>query len=346
MTEIESELPGEERQDSDYDGAWKETIRLHLAEAIQKGFPTFADLIDWNCEPQWLDKEISQIIGRFGHRNREVDLLFKVRLLDGRDQWILCHLEIQTRFEAEFPFRIDLYNAGLKWMFQQEVVTLVILADLRPDWRPSTHRFELGDFRSVREFPICKLLDRLAADWVDDDSLFVQVARAQIAALRTSSDPDARFGAKTQLVRNLYTMGYTSDRIREIFRLIDWMMRLRPDLDRRFKSELVDFEEENRMPYVTSIERLAKEEGLEEGLEKGIEKGIEKGRAEGLEKGREQGSATLLLRILTRQCGHLPEDIQQQIHQLKLEQSQNLGEALLDFKSIDDLKIWLKTTIH
>ena len=277
------------------------------------------------CEPQWLDKEISQIIGRFGHRNREVDLLFKVRLLDGRDQWILCHLEIQTQFEMDLSFRIDLYNAGLKWMFQQEVVTLVILADLRPDWRPNTHRFELADFRSVREFPICKILDRLATDWIDDKSLVVQVARAQIAALRTSSDPDARFAAKTQLVRNLYTMGYSSDRIRELFHLIDWMMRLRPDLDHRFKSELVTFEEEIRMPYVTSIERLAKEDGRVEG--------------------REQGTATLLLRILTRQCGPLPEGIQQQIHQLKLEQSQNLGEALLDFKSLDDLRIWLKTTI-
>ncbi len=332
MTEIESELPAEERQDSDYDGAWKETIRLHLPEAIQKGFPAFANLIDWNCEPTWLDKEISQIIGRFGHRSREVDLLFKVRLLDGRDQWILCHLEIQTQFEPDFSFRIDLYNAGLKWMFQQDVVTLVILADLRPDWRPNVHRFELADFRSVREFPICKLLDRFATDWIDDKSLVVQVARAQIAALRTSSDPDARFNAKTQLVRNLYTMGYTSDSIREIFRLIDWMMRLRPDLDRRFMSELVTFEEENRMPYVTSIERMAKEDGFEKGLEKG------------LEKGREQGSATLLLRILTRKFGSLPEDVQQQIRQLKLEQSQELGEALLDIKSVEDLGIWLKTT--
>ena len=326
MTEIENELPEEERQDSDYDGAWKEAIRLHLMPAIKKCFPAFADLIDWNCEPEWLDKEISQIIGRFGHRNREVDLLFKVRLLDGRDQWILCHLEIQTHFEADFTFRIDLYNAGVKWMFQQEVVTLVILADLRPDWRPKAHRFELADFRSVREFPICKLLDRLATDWIDDNSLVVQVARAQIAALRTSSDPEARFSAKTQLVRNLYTMGYSSDTIREIFRLIDWMMRLRPDLDRRFMSELVAFEEENRMPYVTSIERLAKEEGFE--------------------RGREQGTATLLLRILSRQCGSLPEDVQQQVRQLKLEQSQNLGEALLDFRSLDDLRIWLKTTIE
>ena len=91
------------------------------------------------------------------------------------------------------------------------------------------------------------------------------------------------------------------------------------------------------MPYVTSIERLAKEEGREEGLEEGLE--------QGREEGREQGSATLLLRILTRLCGALPEDVQLRIRRLKLEQSQNLGEALLEFQSLDDLKNWLKMTV-
>ena len=311
---------------------------VHLTESVKSCFPKLAVLIDWNCEPEWLDKEISQIVGQSGHRNREVDVLFKVRLIDGRDQWILCHLEIQTSYEADFAFRIDLYNAGLRWMFRQEVITLVILADLKPNWRPGEHHFELGGYRSDRQFPICKLLDRLATDWADDQSLVVQVARAQIAALQTASDPDARFSAKTQLVRNLYTLGYSSDRIREVFRLIDWMMRLRLDFDRRFKAELVAYEEELHMPYVTSIERLAKEEGLEERLEKGLEKGRE--------EGREQGSATLLLRQLTRLCGAMPEDIQQRIRRLKLEQSQNLGEALLDFHSLEDLKNWLTTAVN
>ena len=54
---------------------------------------------------------------------------------------------------------------------------------------------------------------------------------------------------------------------REIFRLIDWMMHLRPDLDRRFKLELVAYEKELKMPYITSVERVAKEEGREECLE-------------------------------------------------------------------------------
>ena len=104
------------------------------------------------------------------------------------------------------------------------------------------------------------------------------------------------------------------------------------------------------MPYITSVERLAKEEGLEEGLEKGreqgLEEGLEKGLEEGLEKGREQGSITLLLRMLTRRCGQLPGDVEQAINQLTLAESQALGDALFDFQTIEDLKNWLKTSIH
>lgn len=346
MTSIDQKMPEEDRQDSDYDGAWKELLRSHLSEAIHDCFPALFQRIDWSFEPEWLDKEISQIVGQSGHRNREVDVLFKVRLLNGKDQWILCHLEIQTSYEAGFSFRIDLYHSGLKWMFREEVVTLVILADLNPHWRPSEHHFEFGDFRSSRHFPICKVLDRLATDWRESSSLVAQVARAQIAALETASDPEARFSAKTQLVRNLYTQGFSSDRIRETFRLLDWMMRLRADLESKFRAELVAYEEELSMPYVTSIERLAKEEGLELGHKLGLELGQKQGLEQGHQQGRKQGSDSLLLRILTRRCGLLPDDLQDAVRQLTLEQCHDLGEALLGFESLQDLRNWIQAFGH
>ena len=327
MTDHLSEQSDDDRQDSDYDGAWKEALRSHLRRFIEKFFPRLAELIDWSIEPEWLDKEISQIIGQSGHRNREVDVLFKVRLTNGNEQWILCHLEIQTSYEVDFAVRVDQYNSGLKWLFRREVLTLVILADLHPDWRPSEYQFELAGFESRLRFPICKVLDHMDDEWAEDTSLPVQVVRAQIAALRTAGDPEARFYAKTQLVRNLYKAGYNADELREIFRLIDWMMHLRRDLGRRFDLELTVFEKEQHMPYVTSVERNAEERGLERGLE----------------QGREQGSVTLLLRQLTRLCGPLPVDVEQQIRQLALPQSQSLGEALLDFQSLADLQTWLTT---
>ncbi len=341
MTEIRDDLPLDERQDSDYDGAWKEAFRFHLREFLERCFCALAQLIDWTVGPVWLDKEMSQIVGQSGRRNREVDLLFKVRLIDGRDQWILCHLEIQAHYEADFSFRIDLYNSGLKWLFRQEVLTLVILADLNPNWRPTAHHFSLGGFASDRQFPICKLLDRLATDWVGDNSLVVQVARAQIAALQTASDPEARYTAKTQLVRNLYTAGYSASTIRELFRLIDWMMHLRLDLSRKFDAELVDYEKELQMPYVTSIERNAEERGLIKGREEGREEGLEEGLEKGLEKGIEEGSTMLVLRQLKRRCGDLPEEIKHRVRGLSLDQIQSLGESVFDFQSVNDLKNWL-----
>jgi hypothetical protein len=41
-------------------------------------------------------------------------------------------------------------------------------------------------------------------------------------------------------------------------------------LEGQFRDDLARFEQERRMPYVTSIERLAREEGLEKGLLAGI----------------------------------------------------------------------------
>ena len=107
------------------------------------------------------------------------------------------------------------------------------------------------------------------------------VVSSQELRQRAAGDPEARYGAKMQLVRNLYKQGHSSDTIREMFRLIDWMMRLSQRFEKQFKIELEAYEEELHMPYVTSIERLAIEEGMQKGLQKGREEGREEGRQEG-----------------------------------------------------------------
>jgi len=308
-------------QDSDYDGAWKEALRKYLREILECYFPAVAATIDWDQAPEWSDKELSQILGQAGRRNRAVDVLVKVQLRDGTPQWILLHLEIQTYYEEGFARRLALYNSGLFWIFKERVVTLAVLADLREGWRPDEDVFQLGGFESRTRFPVCKLIDRLRADWQDDQSLPVQLARAQVAALRTASDPEARYQAKWQLVRNLYQIGYNAQQVRELFRLIDWMMHLRVDLEQRFKQELDELEESLQMPYVTSVERIAKTEG----------------RAEG----RAEGGATVLLKVLSRRWGTLPEELEQQIRGLSIEQQAALGEAVFDFHTVHDLQAWL-----
>lgn len=48
------------------------------------------------------------------------------------------------------------------------------------------------------------------------------------------------------------------------------MLELPLELEHSFREELRKIEETRKMPYITSVERLAREEGREEGLEHGI----------------------------------------------------------------------------
>ncbi|HEY0983560.1 DUF4351 domain-containing protein, partial [Schlesneria sp.] len=57
--------------------------------------------------------------------------------------------------------------------------------------------------------------------------------------------------------------------------------------------------------------------------------------------GLERGSTRLLMRILSRVCGDVPEEVQSKIETLSLEQRETLGESAIDFRSLDDLKNWL-----
>ena len=61
------------------------------------------------------------------------------------------------------------------------------------------------------------------------------------------------------------------------------------------------------------------------------------GREEGIQRER-----SLVMRLLTRKVGELPEDVRQILETLSLEELENLGEALLDFSSIADLHRWLE----
>jgi predicted transposase/invertase (TIGR01784 family) len=67
-------------------------------------------------------------------------------------------------------------------------------------------------------------------------------------------------------------------------------------------------------------------------------------RAEALQEGREEGikrEKALILRLLQRKLGELPETVQEQVRQLPLERLEALGEALLDFEAVADLQGWL-----
>lgn len=60
-------------------------------------------------------------------------------------------------------------------------------------------------------------------------------------------------------------------------------------------------------------------------------------------QGRQEGKLELILRLLERCVGEIMPDIQSRIRRLSSEQLENLGEALLEFKSASDVTDWLQS---
>jgi predicted transposase/invertase (TIGR01784 family) len=61
---------------------------------------------------------------------------------------------------------------------------------------------------------------------------------------------------------------YERQDIINLFKFVDWVLELPEDLKRSFRDELAEYERENQMPYVTSIERMAEAKGEAKGDER------------------------------------------------------------------------------
>jgi predicted transposase YdaD len=67
----------------------------------------------------------------------------------------------------------------------------------------------------------------------------------------------------------------------------------------------------------------------------------QEGRKEGQEEGIEMGQRSLILRQLTRRIGVLPDNLNDRIQLLPIDQLAILAEDLLDFSGLNDLVAWM-----
>jgi hypothetical protein len=92
---------------------------------------------------------------------------------------------------------------------------------------------------------------------------------------RTREHPHDRYAAKVKLIKGLYKRGWAAEEVRQLFRVIDWMINLPRPLELDFCHEINRYEQEKKMPFMTTPERIGREEGLAEGRVEGRAEGIE-----------------------------------------------------------------------
>ncbi len=87
------------------------------------------------------------------------------------------------------------------------------------------------------------------------------------------------------------------------------------------------------MKYVTSIERLSREEGRKEGREQGRKQGLKKG----LKKGRQEGFQRIVLSQIEERFGPVDDSLRRTVEQASGEQILRWAKRLLSASSLDEV---------
>lgn len=275
----------------EYDSPWKDTLDQFLSECLALLFLWLHREIDWAVPVENLNTELSAL-AREGELGRtEADRLYRVRGKTLGDAAVLIHVEVQAQADAAFAARMCDYYTRIYDHYRVPVISAAILADDNPNWLPRRYIRSCLKCRLTLDFPVVKLLKfQKRMKWLEQSANPVAlVVAAHLESQAARHDPDARMKAKWRLFRRLYDLGFDAERMRQLFRLIDWLLALPEGLEEQLRTQVREYEESRGMPYIPTYERAAHEAGLELGKEQGLELGKELGQKVGRRKGLTQG---------------------------------------------------------
>jgi predicted transposase YdaD len=253
--------------------------------------------IDWTKGYEPLDQELQTITkGTAAKGRRLADKLMKVWQKQGQEVWVLIHLEVQSREEAQFAERMFIYHYRLFDRYQQPVVSIALLADAKASWRPKEYKSRYWGCEVSLSYHVIKLLDYLAkrAELEALQQPFAMVILAQLAILATPKDPQARYENKLALTKQLYKQGFSKDDILNLYEFIDYGFRLSEELMLKYNEDIHHIEEELHVAYITTAERI----GIQKGIQQGMQQGIQQGMQQGIEKGRQDALHELASKLL------------------------------------------------
>ncbi|NER06158.1 MAG: hypothetical protein F6K17_27990, partial [Okeania sp. SIO3C4] len=180
------------------------------------------------------------------------------------------------------------------------VISLAILGDENPSWRPNSYEYGLGKSHMRLDFAIVKLLDYQWEELESNNNPFAMIVMAHLKTKSTTSNFTEREQWKWQLVRSLYEKGLTKFDIINLFKFIDKMMTLPPELASNFQTKINQYEEEQRVEFLSTMEELA----------------IERGQQIGQEIGAKENCRQNILDLLEKRFNSLPETLIKAINEI------------------------------
>jgi flagellar biosynthesis/type III secretory pathway protein FliH len=329
------------------DSAWKDVFNAYFPEFIQFFWPDLANKINWEAPYEMLDKELQALTKGDGSGRRYLDALVQLFLRKSKHK-VFFHIEVEGKGKPTFNERLFEYYCRIYGGLRQPIITLVVLADDDPHWRPEKYEVIVEGVEVLSfKFLTIKLLD-----YEQQTTMLKTTANplgvivlATLAAIRTKQDAQARYESKVEITRLLYDHQLKEEDVLLQYRFIDWLLALPKSLAIRYNEFILQLEQEHAVRYITTAERLGIEKGKKEGIllgmqqgkQEGIQEGIQEGMEKGIVEGRHQGELLLLLQLLEYKFGKVSELYRKRLTEADTKTLLKLGKRVLKASRIEEV---------
>ncbi|MBX2892249.1 MAG: hypothetical protein KF734_15080 [Saprospiraceae bacterium] len=281
------------------DQLWKTIFEDFFQDSMYFFFPQNADEIDFSHAPEFLDKELARIFPRTQQKGRVVDKLVKIRLKNGRYNWLLIHIEVQGYHDPDFPKRMYQAYYRISERYDRQVAALAVLTDENERFLPDAYERGIWGTRLRYEYPIYKVSAHPPEEYEGSLNPFAIVMEAAYYGLQKHRlDDEGKMKIKLSLVKKLLQKGFEKEKIRKLLDFIDGYVnfenmenhdKFAHEIDKHYKS----------VPTMT-IEQIVTKHYKQLARKQGREEGIAEGRAEGRAEGIAEVTAKHIEKLLVK----------------------------------------------
>jgi Domain of unknown function (DUF4351) len=297
----------------DHDRLFKELISTFFIEFIELFFPQVLEYLDPESVTL-LDKEIFTDVT--AGDKYETDLIAKVKFLD-QPSYFVIHLEAESGAKSKFNKRMFRYFARLDEKLDLPIYPIVIFSYDSPKTSAiNSYEINFPDFEVLKFNYQVVQLNQL--NWRDFLNRQNPVASALMSKMNIATADRPK--VKAECLRLLVTLKLNPAKMQLISGFIDTYLRLNQIEEEKFQTEISTFikgEKQEVMQIVTSW------------MEQGIERGIER-------------EKNLIIRQINRKFGKIDLELEARIRKLNVEIIEDLGEAIFDLDTVEDLQNWLE----
>nr|WP_293840530.1 hypothetical protein [uncultured Arsenicibacter sp.] len=257
------------------DSLWKGILESVCDDFLRFMFAEAENLFDFQREFEFLDKELEELFpSDEGQAPKFVDKLVKVYTQQGKEEWILIHIEVQGYRDTDFARRMFTYFYRILDKHGKPVTSIAVFTDSNPNYHPTEYSYEFLGTRNLFSFNTYKIIEQDEALLLGNENPFAIVVLTTLLAIQKKKlDDENLYALKFSLARRLLSRQLPRKKVSDLLTFLQYYVRFAdPAYSVKFEESIASLSDKSA---TMGIQEMIIDRARKEGLQKGIEQGLE-----------------------------------------------------------------------